>query len=384
MAKALAAIVGMGMIPCGKHLERSVIDMATEAVYLALKDAGIKPGQVDACFFGNVLAGRLFGSSTIGQNVFWEVGINRVPVVNVENACTSGSTALYLGYNMIAAGQAEVVLAAASEKMYVKNAGLVDAGLDELDTLLGLAAPATFGIRARRYMQEFGAAEKQLALVAVKNRNHARFNPMAQFREPITVEEVLASPMVADPLTRLQCCPIADGAAAVVLCSPALAKRLGRAVNIEAAVLATGGYSNPPNLTGFDTVRRAAHLAYEKAGIGPGDLHVVECHDAFTITEIMNYEALGFCPLGQGGKLVEEGHTKFGGRLPVNVSGGLLSRGHPVGASGLVQAAEIITQLRGEAGPRQVQGARLGLVHNMGGDKDGDVRACTVSILSTI
>lgn len=383
MAKALAAIVGMGMIPCGKHLERSVIDMATEAVYLALKDAGIKPGQVDACFFGNVLAGRLFGSSTIGQNVFWEVGINRAPVVNVENACTSGSTALYLGYNMIAAGQADVVLAAASEKMYVKNAGLVDAGLDELDTLLGLVAPATFGMRARRHMEEFGTSEKQLALVAVKNRDHARFNPMAQFREAITVEEVLASPMVADPLTRLQCCPIADGAAAVVLCSPALAKRLGRAVNIEAAVLASGDYSNPPNLTGFDTVRRAAHLAYEKAGIGPGDLHVVECHDAFTITEIMNYEALGFCPPGQGGKLVEEGHTKLGGRLPVNVSGGLLSRGHPVGASGLVQTAEIVMQLRGEAGVRQVKGARNGLVHNMGGDKNGDIRACTISILST-
>ncbi|MDQ1353515.1 MAG: hypothetical protein QG657_3821 [Acidobacteriota bacterium] len=383
MANALAAIVGLGMIPCGKHLERSVIDMATEAVYLAIKDAGIKPGQVDACFFGNVLAGRLFGANTIGQNVFWEVGINRVPVINVENACTSGSTALYLAYNMIAAGQAEVVLAASSEKMYVKNAGLVDAGLDELDTLLGLAAPATFGMRARRYMEEFGATEKQLALVAVKNRCHAQFNPLAQFREPVTVEEVLASPMVADPLTRLQCCPIADGAAAVVVCSPALAKRLGRAVNIEATVLATGDYANPPNLAGFDTVRRAAHLAYEKAGIGPGDLHVVECHDAFTITEIMDYEALGFCPVGQGGKLVEEGHTKLGGRLPVNVSGGLLSRGHPVGASGLLQAAEIITQLRGEAGERQVRGAKLGLVQNMGGDKDGDIRACTISILST-
>ncbi|MCX6584166.1 MAG: thiolase family protein [Candidatus Aminicenantes bacterium] len=384
MAKALAAIVGMGMIPCGKHGARSVIDMAAEAAYLALQDAGVKPGQVDACFYGNVLAGRLFGSNTIGQNVFWEVGINRAPVVNVENACTSGSTALYLGYNMIAAGQAEVVLAAASEKMYVKNTGLVDAGFDELDTLLGLVAPATFGIRARRYMKEFGATEKQLALVAVKNRSHARFNPLAQFREAITVEEVLASPMVADPLTRLQCCPIADGAAAVVLCSPAMAKRLGRAVNIEATVLVSGDYCNPPDLTRFETVRRAGHLAYEKAGIGPGDLHVVECHDAFTITEILNYEALGFCQLGEGGKLVEEGRTKLGGRLPVNVSGGLLSRGHPVGASGLVQAAEIVAQLRGEAGARQVQGARIGLVHNMGGDKDGDVRACTVSILSKI
>ena len=384
MGNALAAIVGVGMIPCGKHEERSLVDMAAEASFLAIKDAGIKQGQVDVCFYGNVLAGRLFGSTTIGQNVFWELGINRIPIINVENACTSGSTALYLGYNMIAAGQAEVVLVAASEKMFVENAGLVDAGFDELDTLLGLVAPATFGILARRHMEEFGTSKKQMALVAVKNRNHARLNPFAQFREPITIEEVLASPMVADPLTRLQCCPIADGAAAVVLCSPALAKCLGRAVNINAVVLGSGDYSNPRDLVRLETVRRVGHLAYEKAGIGPEDLDIVECHDAFTITEILNYEALGFCQPGAGGQLVEEGHTKLGGRLPVNVSGGLLSRGHPVGTSGLVQTVEIVTQLRKEAGPRQVEGARIGLMHNMGGDKSGDLRACVVSILSTI
>jgi acetyl-CoA acetyltransferase len=285
---------------------------------------------------------------------------------------------------MIAAGQAEVVIVAASEKMYVSNAGLVDAGLDELDTQLGLVAPATFGILARRHMAEFGTTEKQMASVAVKNRNHAILNTYAHFRKPITIEEVLASPMVADPITRLQCCPIADGAAAAVLCSPVLAKHLGRAVNIDAVVLASGDYGNPRDLLRCETVRRAGHSAYEKAGIGPQDLDIVECHDAFTITEILNYEALGFCQPGTGGKLVEEGHTKLGGRLPVNVSGGLLSRGHPVGASGLLQTAEIVTQLRGEAGNRQVPGARIGLVHNMGGDKNGDVRACTVSILSTI
>ena len=384
MAAAKAAIVGIGMIPCGKHPERSLIDMGAEAAFLALKDAGIKPEQVEACFFGNVLGSRLFGDFTMGQHVFWEVGINQVPVVNVENACTSGSTALYLGFNMIAAGQAEVVLVTASEKMYVPEMGLVDSGSAELGTLLGLVAPATFGIRARRHMEEFGTTEKQMALVAVKNRSHAQLNPFAQFREPVTVEEVLASPMVADPLTRLQCCPIADGAAAAVLCSPAMAKRLGRAVNIEAVVLASGDYANPQDLVRWETVRRAGRLAYEKAGIGPEDLDVVECHDAFTITEIIDYEGLGFCKPGEGGKLVEEGYTRFDGGLPVNVSGGLLSRGHPVGASGLIQLVEIVTQLRGEAGARQVQGARIGMVHNMGGDMEGDVRTCSVSILSAI
>jgi acetyl-CoA acetyltransferase len=381
MAGAKAAIVGVGMVPCGKHPERSLIDMGAEAAFLALKDAGIKPKQVDACFFGNVLGSRLFGDFTMGQHVYWEVGINKVPVVNVENACTSGSTALYLGFNMIAAGQAEVVLVTASEKMYVPEMGLVDSGRAELATLLGLVAPATFGIRARRHMEEFGTTEKQMALVAVKNRGHARLNPFAQFREPVTVEEVLASPMVADPLTRLQCCPIADGAAAAVLCSPTMAKQPGRAVNIEAIVLASGDYTNPQDLVRWETIRRTGRLAYEKAGIGPGDLDVVECHDAFTITEIIDYEGLGFCKPGEGGKLVEEGHTRLGGRLPVNVSGGLLSRGHPVGASGLIQVVEIVTQLRGEAGARQVQNARIGLVHNMGGDMEGDVRTCTVSIL---
>jgi acetyl-CoA acetyltransferase len=382
MAAALASIAGVGMTPFDKHPERGVVDMGTEAVYLALKDAGIQPAQVDACFFANILAGHLFGDFTLGQHVFWEVGINRVPVVNVENACTSASTALYLGFNMIAAGQAEVVLVAAAEKMYVPDAGLVNSGYTELDTLLGLVAPATFGIRAMRHMHEFGTTRRQLAMVAVKNRRHAQYNPLAQFRQPVTVEEVLNSPMVADPLTRLQCCPIADGAAAAVLCSSSLGKPLGRAVNIDAVVLRSGNYHNPQDLVRWETIRQTAGLAYEKAGIGPGDLDVAECHDAFTIGEILDYEALGFCEPGAGGKLVEDGYTALGGRLPVNPSGGLLSRGHPVGATGLAQVVEIVSQLRGETAQRQVEGAKVGLTQNMGGDKAGDLRTCSVSIFS--
>lgn len=376
------AVVGAGMTHFGKHPEKSLVDMAGDAALLALRDAGIKPAQVEACFFANGFASRLFGDFTIGQNVFWEVGINRVPVVNVENACTSGSTALYLASNAVAAGQVEVALAVGAEKMYVPEFGLIDSGQSELDTQLGLVAPASFAIRAVRHMSEYGTTPEQLAQVAVKNRRHAAHNPLAQFRKPITIEEVLTSPTIVDPLTRLQCCPIADGAAAAVVCSSTLARRLGRAVHLEAVILCSGSYESPQNLTRWETDYHACTLAYEKAGMEPKDLDVIEVHDAFTISEIMHYEALGLCPTGEGGKLVADGHTELGGRWPVNVSGGLLSRGHPVGATGIAQVCEIVAQLRNEAGSRQVEKARTGLAHCMGGDKAGDTKSCTVAIFS--
>lgn len=376
------AIIGTGVIPCGKHFDRTIVDMGADVSLLALQDAGIKPAMVEAAFFGNILGGRLFSDFTIGQHVFWEVGIHKIPVLNIENACTSGSSGIFLAYNMIAAGQIEVAIVAGVEKMNVPEMGLVDSGRSEPDTLMGLVAPATFGIRARRHMEEFGTTAEQLAMVSVKNRKNAINNPVAQFRKPITIEEVLNSPMVADPLTRYQCSPLADGAAAVVLCSAQLAKKIGRGVTIDSIVLNSGSYENPQDLLRWETVMRTANLAYEKAGIGPDALDVAECHDAFSITEILEYEGLGFCKPGEGGRFVEEGHSSMGGKLPVNPSGGLLSRGHPVGASGILQVVEIVTQLRGEAGDRQVKGARIGLTQNMGGDKSGDVRACLVSILS--
>jgi acetyl-CoA acetyltransferase len=379
---ASVSVIGVGMSRFGKHPERSLMDMSVEAVWEALKDSGIKPSQVEACFFANALSGRLFGDFTVGQNVFWEVGINKVPVVNVENACTSGSTALYLAVNAVAAGQAEVVVAVGAEKMYVPEFGLINSGQSELDTQLGLVAPASFALRAVRYMSEFGVTPGQLAQVSVKNRRHAQENPYAQFRDPITVEEVLASPMIVDPLTRLQCCPIADGAAAAIICASSLAKRFKRAVGIDAALLSSGSYETPQDLVRWETDYRTCKSAYEKGGIGPEDLDVVEVHDAFTIAEILHYEALGLCKAGEGARLVEEGHTALGGKCPVNVSGGLLSRGHPVGATGIAQVSEIVTQLRKEAGNRQVKGARVGLAHCMGGDKAADTKSCTVAIFS--
>lgn len=379
---ASVAILGIGLIPFGKHPEQTVVEMAVQSAYLAVKDAGIRPGQIEAGFFANALAGRLFGDGTIGQNVFWEIGINKIPVINVENACTSGSTAFYLAYNAVASGQAEAALVVGAEKMCVPEFGLINSGETELDTQLGLVAPASFALRAVRHRHEFGTTAEQLAAVAVKNRRHAGMNPLAYFRKPITLEEVLAAPMIVDPLTRLQCCPIADGASALVLGSNSLAKTNRRAVSINASILCTGSYESPQNMTLWETDYRGCRLAYEKAGLGADDLDVVECHDAFTISEIIHYEALGLCPPGEGGRLVSEGQTALGGRIPVNVSGGLLSRGHPVAATGGAQICEIVTQLRHEAGPRQVEGAKIGLAHCMGGDKAGDTKSCTVSILS--
>ncbi len=379
---ALASVVGVGITPFGKYPERTLVELAAEAAYMAIKDAGIDSSRIEAAFFANGLAPRLFGDSTIGQNVLWEVGINQIPVVNVENACTSGSSAFYLACNQVAAGQAEAVLVVGAEKMCVPEFGLINSGESELDTQLGMVAPAGFALRAVRHMIDFGTTAEQLAQVAVKNRRHAGLNPKAQYRDPLTVEEVLSSPMVVDPLTRFQCCPIADGAAATIVCSSSMAKRRGRTVNVQSAILCTGNYENPQDLTRWETDYRGAQTAYEKAGVGPEDLDLIECHDAFTISEILHYEALGLCSQGEGGRLVEAGETALGGRIPVNPSGGLLSRGHPVGATGVAQVVEVVTQLRREAGSRQVEGARVGLAHCMGGDKAGDAKSCTVAIFS--
>jgi len=377
------------MIPFGRHPQKLLVEMAAEAARAALKDAAVEPGEVGAGFFSNGLAARLFSDHTIGQNVYWEVGINRIPIYNIENACTSASTAFCLACGQVAAGQVEVAMVVGAEKMYVPELGLIHSGQSELDTQLGLVAPAGFALRAKRHMAEFGTTEAQLAAVAVKNRRHAALNPNAQFRDPITPEDVLSAPMVVDPLTRLQCCPNADGAAAVVLASADFARwRRGasrgkvRPVDVRAAVYCTGSYANPQDLTHWETDERGCRLAYEAAGVGPEDLNVVECHDAFTISEILHYEALGLCPAGEGGRLAEAGETALGGRIPVNPSGGLLSRGHPPGATGAAQLCEIVAQLRGEAGPRQVPGARVGLAHCMGGDKAADSKSCTVVVLS--
>ncbi|HVW67884.1 MAG TPA: thiolase family protein [Steroidobacteraceae bacterium] len=377
----MSAVIGIGVTSFGPQLDRTIVSLGVEAGIEALRDAGLAPGKVEAGFFANALAARLFGDTTVGQSVFAGLGIEGVPIVNVENACTSGSTALYLAHQAIESQSAEVVLAVGAEKMCVPSLGLIDSGSTELDTQLGLVTPASFALRAARHAYEFGTTPQQLALVAVKSRRHALLNPRAMFRKEESLEEVLGSPLIADPLTRSQCCPIADGAAAVLLVSDRIAAGLRRAVKLRAIVLRSGSREGGVDLARWHTDERTAALAYERAGVGPEELDLIECHDAFTIAELLHYEGLGLCAPGGGGALVESGATALGGRIPVNVSGGLLSRGHPVAATGLAQVHEIAMQLRHEAGARQVEGCRTGLAHCMGGDQAGDAKSCTVAIL---
>lgn len=378
----MVAIIGTGIIPFGRYLERSIVSMATDAVLAALKDAEISKEKIGACYFANALGGMIFGDSTIGQNLTAAMGMKKIPVINVENACTSGSTAYYLARNAILAGECEVALVVGSEKMCIPGLGLINSGATELDTLLGMVTPAGFALRAQRHMYEYGTTPAQMAMVSVKNRQHAALNPVALFRKPETLAEVLDGPMIADPFTRSQCCPIADGAAALILASDSFVRNRKRAIAINSAVLTSGFYDNPANLVHWDTDYYAADLAYERAGIGVDEIDLVECHDAFTISEILHYEALGLCEKGQGGQFIAEGHGSLGGKTPVNVSGGLLSRGHPVAATGVAQIVELVIQLRHEAGDRQVEGCRTALAHCMGGDKMGDTKSCTITVLS--
>lgn len=377
------SVVGAGIIPFGKYLDQTLVQLGRQAALAALRDGGVKPSEVGIAFFANFLAAHTSAEFTVGQNVFWEVGINKIPVLNIENACTSGSSAFHMAWLSIASGQYDVAIVTGAEKMYVPGLGLINSGETQLDTRLGFVVPAGFAMRAKRHMHEYGTTAEQLAYVAVKNRKHGSLNPIAQYKDPLTIADVLDSPMICDPLTRLSCCPIGDGAAAVILCATSKARRYTHTpVIIKSSVLVTGGYENPLSLLPWETDFRGCRIAYEKAGLGPGDIQVAECHDAFTIAEILHYEALGFCSEGEGGRLAMSGETSLGGKRPVNVSGGLLSKGHPLGATGVAQIIEIVLQLKAKAGSRQVEGAKVGIAHCMGGDKDGDGKSCTVNILS--
>ncbi len=375
-------VIGAGMTQFGKHPGRGLKDLGREACFNALRDAGISPREIEAGYCGNALAPVIQGETGVGQNVFWEVGINEIPIVNVENACASGSTALREGWMAVAAGFSDLVIVAGVEKTVMPKGTMLDVGAGDLETKLGDVFPGQFALIARKHTERYGTTREQMAHVSVKNHYHGTLNPFAQFQKQLTVEEVLRSPMVADPLTVYSCCPNSDGAAALVLTTKEKARKISaRPVRISASVLTTGVYSNQRDITAWEIEKKAADRAYRMAGIGPEDLDVVEVHDAFTIAEIIHYEDLGLCRAGEGGRLVDEDITALGGRIPVNPSGGLLSRGHPIGASGVAQVVELVWQLRGEAGKRQVRNARVGLAQIMGGYKEWDTRACTVQIL---
>ncbi len=373
------AVIGVGMIKFGKYPERMLSSMGREAVLLAMKDAGIQRDDIEACY-----SGTLKGGSLLGQRILKDLGMTGMPINNMENACSSGSSALREGWLGIASGLYDMVVVVGSEKLSALGGGTLPLEREDLEVSQGMVMPALYAMRARRYMADFGATPEHLAKVVVKSRKNASMNPLAQFRQPTTVEQVLNSRMIADPFTLFQCCPTGDGAAAAILCSMDKARQFtNRPVRIRASVLVSGKFEPGfRDMTVPEITVRASKLAYEMAGLGPKDVHVAEVHDAFSIAELLYYEALGFCAHGEAPKLLDEGATEITGPIPVNPSGGLISKGHPVGATGLAQLAEIIWQLREQAGSRQVKGAKVGLIHCTGGGICGlDHGACSMHIL---
>jgi benzoylsuccinyl-CoA thiolase BbsB subunit len=373
------AITGADMIPFGRYRDVNVAQLGIPAVIGAIRDAGLARADIEAVYCGNVHGGML-----VGQRAVRDLGLGEIPVVNVENACSSSATALREAYVAVGAGIHEAVLVLGIEQLTALGGGPLPLDNADHEVANGQVMPSVYAMRARRYLYEHDLEPADLAAVAVKARRHGAVNPYAQIRTPTTVEEVLASRVVATPLTLYQCCPTGDGAAAVVVTSAEKAAESNAVpVWIRASVLHTGRFETGfRDLTIPEITVGSAASAYEQAGIGPEDLDVVELHDAFSIAELMYYEALGLTARGQAVALLKSGATSLGGRTVVNPSGGLLAKGHPIGATGIAQTVEIVWQLQGRAGSRQVEGARIGLTHATGGGMSGvDHGACTVHVL---
>jgi acetyl-CoA acyltransferase len=400
-------VAGIGMTRFGKFLDRGIRSLAEEAVRSALEDAGAEPTGVQIAFFSNAVGGLITGQEMIpGQAALRHTGVLGVPVFNVENACASASSAFHLAWMTVASGMNDVALAVGAEKLTHPDKTVsfraigTAVDLEQLHELTagteageGGGAPQdgqpekrsffmdVYATMARAYMRSSGATVEDFAEVSVKNHLHGTLNPYAQYRDAVTRQDVLASREVAGPLTLLMCSPIGDGAAAAVLCSRQAARRLGvrDPVAVRASVVVSGRDRDPGEET---AVERAAGRAYDAAGVAPSDLDVVEVHDAAAPAELMVYEELGLCGRGEGPKLLASGATRLGGRQPVNPSGGLLSKGHPIGATGIGQIVEVVWQLRGQAGDRQVDGARVGLTENGGGFLGTDPAAMSVHVFS--
>lgn len=377
-------VIGTGMYPFGFHQDIPMEMMSYQSLKTAFNESRILPSDIDAAYFSNVLASRLFAKETLGQHLLELYGINGIPIINVENACASGSTAVHEGIMAIKSGQCEVVVVLGVEKITGSGLGMITTSEEDLETRLGFSMPSHFALKANRYLHEHNLDAKDLAQVSVKNYRHAYYNEAAVFKKTnLSIEDVLHSPMISDPLTRLQCCAMPDGAACIILASEKWAKKRNltfKPVTVLASVLISGEYKNPPNLSFWESDERAATKAYQAAGLEPKDIDLVEAHDAFTISEVMHYEGLGFCERGEGIGLLVNNETAIGGRIPFNPSGGLLGRGHALGATGIAQTIEIVHQLQNRATNRQVEHARIGMTHCMGGDKAGDARATAVQI----
>ncbi len=391
-------VVGVGMTAFGRLLDKTVYDMVGEAVGLALKDAECGTADIGTAFYGTMTNGIFQGQTSIpGPIAMRRLGIQGVPVYTVENACATGSSAFNLAAMALRAGSCDIALAVGVEKMNIPDKSKMFAAFDggwdvstveaNKKTLLAMGEgivppPGTMSERpysvfmdvyaaiCRNHMLRYGTTQNQIASVSAKNHAHSVHNPLAQFQQAFTIEQVLASPPIAYPLTTLMCSPISDGAAAAVLCNEEGLKRLkgagGRAVRVLASIIQTGsdrGLDEPQKII----AHLAAKKAYEVAGVAPSDIDVAEVHDASAIGEILNAESLMLVPFGEGGPAAERGDFTVGGRIPINPSGGLESKGHPIGATGLGQIHELVTQLRGEAGKRQVTNARIAIQENGGG-----------------
>lgn len=369
------AIIGIGLSQWGEVWGSSLRSLWVDAALAALADAGID--RVDTITVGSMSPGLFVGQEHIGALLADELGMPGVPATRVESACASGGVSFKAAFAEVASGMADIALATGVEKMTDVSgdectAALATAADAELEVFHGASFPGLYAMMARAHMERYGTTREQLAMVAVKNHKHGSMNPRAQYRQEITVKDVLRSAKVADPLNVLDCSPITDGAAAVVIAEISLARKLAKGrplVRVAGIGHATDciALHSRPDMTTIPATTKAAERAFAMAGKRREDVNLVELHDCFTIAEIVVLESLGLCAPGEGGKQAESGRTALGGALPVNVSGGLKSKGHPVGATGIAQLAELTMQLRGGAGKRQVAGAKLGLAQNMGG-----------------
>ncbi|HWF78228.1 MAG TPA: thiolase family protein [Caulobacteraceae bacterium] len=375
-------VVGTDMIKFGRFPDRTVPNLGAEAALMALDDAGLTIKDMQALFCGNL--GQ--ASGMVGQRVLQEIGQTGIPVVNVANACATGATAFREGFMSIKAGQYDVVLCVGVEQMGkgLLGGGGGGAGIPTEGLLGSGTMPSVFAHVGMEHTRQYGTTFEQFAKVSVKNHHHSTLNPKAMYQIETPLQEVMGAEMISYPNTKLMCSVNVDGSAAAVICSEEYAKKKGlmkRAVRVRASAMTSDPYT-PRNLVmpDFNAVTRmAAKAAYEQAGVGPEDINLVELHDCFATAEIVHYENLGLCADGEAGRLIDSGETALGGRIPVNVSGGLLSKGHPLGATGIANIYEVTTHLRGEAGKRQVEGARLGLTHVVGMGS-----ACAIHVLEKV
>jgi len=368
------AVVGVGYTKFGEHWDKSLRSLSTVAGMEALNDAKLEGKDIQELFVGNMSAGRFIGQEHLGALAVEQAGLNPIPATRTEGACASSALAFRAGMHAVMSGRKDIVMAAGAEKMTdLKGtdaiAALMGAGDQEWESHIGLTFAGLYALMARKHMQKFGTTREQLAMVSVNNHRNGVHNPKAQFRGEITVDHVLNSTMIADPLTLLDCSPITDGAAALIIASEDVAKQFENPIWLMGSSQAsdTLALHDRKSMVELSATKHAVKRAYEQSGLSPDRIDLAEVHDCFSINEIIAIEDLGFVEKGKGGRFVEDGHIAREGQKPINPTGGLKSIGHPVGATGIRQVADIVTQLRGKYGPLQVKGAKTGLALNIGG-----------------